>query len=142
MYSLLNFACVWYPRGVGAIFALIAATMLTVPAMNLGGDGVDFEAINTAGKAEIRAWYFGTALVVTYACFFLHTKSALAAVYVTLGGFWVARVVGYSLDGVDADPNLALRQHVVFAAEVAGSMIGFALHRVAPAAPPGRGKAE
>ena len=43
-----------YARFIGVIFLLIATTMLLIPHLNLAGDGIDFNAQTTAGKAEIR----------------------------------------------------------------------------------------
>ena len=48
---------------------------------------------------------------------------ALKAIQVVLGGFWGSRVVGYALDGVDADPALRFHQHAVFGFEVLGCAI-------------------
>ena len=78
---------------------------LFIPDRNLAQDGVDFDSLPVAGRAEVRAYYVGTALKM---------------VTVVLGGFAVARGFGYILDGADANPTLALNQHAVFVAEVAG----------------------
>ena len=48
-------------------------------------------------------------------------KSALGAIIIVLGGFAAARVVGYAVDGVDADANRAFGQTAVFLAEIAGA---------------------
>ena len=43
---------------------------------------------------------------------------ALKAIKVVLGGFWGSRVVGYALDGADANAALRLHQHAVFGVEL------------------------
>ena len=116
--SLQTWGPVAFPRLIGFVFVLISIFMLVAPGANLGADGVDFGAINTAGRAEIRAYYVGTACTVAWACLTLQPPAALKAIAVVMGGFASARVVGYAVDGTDADPFFAARQHVVFGLEV------------------------
>ena len=113
----------WYARSMGVIFLDVAAVMLYHPQANLMQDGVAFDSFTVAGKAEVRAYYVGTALAVAYACISLETRLALRMVAIVLGGFASTRVVGYSLDGVDADDSFRMHQHGVFCAEVFGSLL-------------------
>ena len=112
-----------YTKLLGAVFAAIATTMLVAPAFNLEQDGVMFDAFPVAGKAEVRAYYVGTALAVSWACLCCELPVALKAIQVVLGGFWGSRVVGYALDGADANAALRLHQHAVFGVEVLGCAI-------------------
>ena len=57
--------CVWYKRLIAAVFALIALGNLCAPESTLGADGVPFHAFSPAARAEVRAYYFGTALCVS-----------------------------------------------------------------------------
>jgi hypothetical protein len=110
-------------KTLGAAFAAVSAIMLVAPAFNLQQDGVIFDAFPVAGKAEVRAYYVGTALTVSWACLCCELHVALKAIQVVLFGFWGSRVVGYALDGVDADAALRLHQHAVFFVEVFGCAI-------------------
>ena len=56
-----------YTKLLGAVFAAVATIMLVAPAFNLAQDGVMFDAFPVAGKAEVRAYYVGTALAVSWA---------------------------------------------------------------------------
>ena len=107
-------------RALGVIFGCLALVNLFIPDRNLAQDGVDFDSLPVAGRAEVRAYYVGTALGVSFILLSSDTGTALKMVTVVLGGFAVARGFGYILDGADANPTLALNQHAVFVAEVAG----------------------
>ena len=109
-----------FTSALGVVFALIAGVMLVVPGTNLAQDGVPFASFPTAGKAEVRAYYVGTALCVSWTIVSSEAAAALRAIAVVLGGFASARVYGYAVDGVDANAALRTHQHAVFAAEVAG----------------------
>jgi hypothetical protein len=119
---MMSFA-VAYTKLIGVVFTLIAATMLVVPAQNLQQDGVAFDTFPVAGKAEVRAYYCGTAAVVSYVCFCCELSVAMRAIQIVLGGFWSARVVGYCVDGIDTNPDLRFHQHLVFSLEVLGCAI-------------------
>ena len=118
-----------YTRIIGVVFLLIAGTMVVVPHVNLAGDGIDFASFPVAGKAEVRAYYVGTALCVARTVLVSELRSALLAVAIVLGGFAGTRVVAYALDGVDQDPGLALHQNAVFALEVFGSLTALLLRQ-------------
>lgn len=51
----------------------------------LAQDGVDFISFPTAGKAEVRAYYVGTALCVSWCCWCASTSDALFTGAVVLG---------------------------------------------------------
>ena len=110
-------------KTLGAAFAAVSAIMLVAPAFNLQQDGVPFDAFPVAGKAEVRAYYVGTALTVSWTCLCCELHVALKAIQVVLFGFWGSRVIGYALDGVDADAALRLHQHAVFCVEVLGCAV-------------------
>jgi len=116
-----------FTKTLGVIFALIAGVMLLVPDANLAQDGVPFASFPTAGKAEVRAYYVGTALCVSWSILSSEAVAALRAIAVVLGGFASARVYGYAVDGVDADAALRMHQHAVFIAEVAGCTMALVL---------------
>ncbi len=118
-----------YTRIIGVVFLGIAGTMLVVPHVNLAGDGVDFASFPVAGKAEVRAYYVGSALCVARVVLMSELRSALLAIAVVLGGFAGARVVAYALEGVDPDPGLALHQNAVFVSEVVGSLTALLLRQ-------------
>ena len=128
MMTLSSFAAV-YPRAIGVVFLGIAAIMISSPATNLSADGVEFGSFPIAGKAEVRAYYFGTALAVAWTCLTSETKAALKQVAVVLGGFASARVVGYAVDGVDTNSSFRHHQHAVFALEILGSLAAGTLLR-------------
>ena len=67
-------------RFLSAIFILIALAMIFIPRANLMQDGVDIAKFNVAGRAEVRAYYVGTALCVAFAIWSLETHDALKAV--------------------------------------------------------------
>ena len=113
------FASIW-ARALGLIFLLIAGVMLTIPDQNLASDGVDFNSFTIAGQAEVRAYYFGTALSLSWVMLTCELRVALKAIQLVLGGFASSRVYTYYKDGVDADPSFRMHQHCVFAAEVGG----------------------
>ena len=46
-----------YARMVGVVFLAIAAVMASAPGINLAQDGVHFDGLPIAGKAEVRAYY-------------------------------------------------------------------------------------
>lgn len=119
----------FFTRLLGVIFALIATFMLLRPQMHLLGDGIRFDTFPVCGKAEVRAYYFGTALTVSYLIFTSEQAVALHIISLVLGGFASARVLGYVQDGVDADDSLRLHQHVVFGLEVTGTLIALFLQR-------------
>ena len=116
-----------YTSLIGGIFLLIGAIMLVAPGANLAGDGVDFASFPTAGKAEVRAYYVGTALCVAWTVLRSELRAALLAIAVVLGGFAGTRVVGYALDGVDGDEALAFHQNAVFVSEVVGCTVALML---------------
>ena len=67
-------------RFLSVIFVLIASAMIFVPRVNLMQDGVDITTLTVAGRAEVRAYYVGTALCVAFAIWSLDTHHALKAV--------------------------------------------------------------
>ena len=83
--SALRTCARWYPRLLSAIFLLIASGMLMFPDKLLAQDGVDFVSFPTAGKAEVRAYYVGTALCVSWCCWCASTSDALFTGAVVLG---------------------------------------------------------
>ena len=112
-----------YIKLVGVAFALIATTMLVAPARNLQVDGISFDTFPVAGRAEVQAYYVGTAATISYICFFCDLSIALKAIQLVLGGFWGCRVVAYALEGADTDPGLRFHQHTVFGLEILGSAV-------------------
>jgi len=112
----------YYPRFVGIAFGFIAFSMLLFPAAHLGGDGISYNLQPVAGRAELRAYYFGTALCVAWVCLYSEITVALQTVALVLGGFASARVLAYLIDGVDSHRALRIRQHAVFGLEVLGSL--------------------
>ena len=112
-----------YTKFIGGIFVAIAGFMLYHPQGNLIQDGVDFDAFPIAGRAEVRAYYVGTALAVAWACLVHDTQRALASIAIVLGGFAGARVFGYAIDGADADRGRRNHQHGVFVAELLGCSV-------------------
>eukprot|EP00037_Helgoeca_nana_P011380 m.102280 g.102280 ORF g.102280 m.102280 type:complete len:145 (+) comp20799_c0_seq1:155-589(+) len=123
-------AAPWYVRLLGGIFGVIAIVMIVSPQSKMMEDGVDFDRFPVAGKAEVRAWYFGTALLAAWVCLVSETAFALQAIAVILGGFAAARVVGYSIDGVDE--NGSRHQHAVFVVEVIGCGLALILFETRP----------
>mmetsp|Transcript_10986 Transcript_10986/g.13753 ORF Transcript_10986/g.13753 Transcript_10986/m.13753 type:complete len:139 (+) Transcript_10986:86-502(+) len=115
-----NFRVV-FARGIGVVFAVIGSIMLAVPEFNLAQDGVEFETFPIAGRAEVRAWYVGTALCISWILFSSELGRALQTIAIVLGGFAFARVVGYAKDGMDTNEALRLHQNGVFCLEVLGS---------------------
>lgn len=111
-----------FARCLGTIFLSIAAIMLVHPQGNLGADGIEFEGMPVAGRAEIRAYYVGTAVALGSAMLRLETRAALEMIVTVLGAFAITRVVAYKLDGVDATTPLRRHQHAVFALEVVGTV--------------------
>merc|ERR1712032_9133 len=93
-------------------------------------DGVDITTFTVAGRAEVRAYYVGTALCVAFATWSLETHNALKASAIVLGGFASSRVLTYCLDGTDPDPGYRLHQHAVFAAEIAGTLMALLMMRL------------
>ena len=67
------------------------------------------------------------ALCVAWVLLTSAARPACAAVAVVLGGFAAARVVGYVIDGVDADAALRFHQNAVFASEVLGATVALLL---------------
>jgi hypothetical protein len=112
-----------YTNLLGVVFAAIATVMIFAPEQNLDQDGVKFDQFPVAGKAEVRAYYCGTAACISYVCFFTELPVALKAIQVALGGFWGSRVVGYALDGVDSNADRRFHQHAVFGFEVLGCFV-------------------
>jgi hypothetical protein len=51
----------------------------------------------------------------------------LQAIAIVLGGFAGARVIGYSIDGVDDNADFRFHQHAVFCSEVLGSSVALIL---------------
>eukprot|EP00316_Scyphosphaera_apsteinii_P025658 CAMPEP_0119311776 /NCGR_PEP_ID=MMETSP1333-20130426/23835_1 /TAXON_ID=418940 /ORGANISM="Scyphosphaera apsteinii, Strain RCC1455" /LENGTH=127 /DNA_ID=CAMNT_0007316247 /DNA_START=193 /DNA_END=576 /DNA_ORIENTATION=+ len=115
---------------------MIAGIMLIVPGANLLQDGVDFDSFSIAGKAEVRAYYAGTALCIAWVCLTseIHTALRLRAIAIVLGGFAGSRVLGYALDGVDSDPVLRFHQNAVFASEMLGTGTALVLQFVVASA--------
>lgn len=109
-----------FTSSIAVVFAIIACYALVNPSGLLGGDGVDFESFPTAGKAEVRAYYVGTAVCVMWTVIKTKHEISLPAIAILLGTFAGARVVGYCIDGVDSNADLALHQNVVFGLEVFG----------------------
>ena len=122
----------WYTRFVGVVFFCIAAIMLVHPQANLSADGIDINSLPVAGRAEVRAWYVGTALTTSWTISTLDTRAALQAIAIVLGGFASSRVVTYAVEGVDANLSFALHQNMVFGLEVAGSVTACVLHSSRP----------
>jgi hypothetical protein len=119
-----------YAKCIGIVFIGIAGFMLYSPQGNLIQDGVDFDAFPIAGRAEVRAYYVGTALAVAWACLTHDTQRALQSIAIVLGGFAGTRCFGYAIDGADADHGRRNHQHGVFVAEVLGcSVAGLLLLR-------------
>ena len=116
-----------YARFIGVVFLAIAMFMLVHPAGNFALDGLDFDSYTVTGRAEIRAYYVGTSLCVSWVCLSLDARTALHAVALVLGAFAATRGVGYCVDGVDPDDGLRFRQHAVCALEVIGASIALAL---------------
>ena len=109
-----------FARGLGLIFLLVAVVMLLAPERNLASDGISFDSFTIAGRAEVRAYYFGTALALAWIMMSADLSLALQTIRVVLGGFASARVCGYAKDGVDANASLRLHQHCIFCVEVIG----------------------
>ena len=97
--------------------------MVFIPSVHLAGDGIKFNELNLAGRAEIRAYYVGTALCISFACWYLPTDLSLRAIAVVLGGFASSRVLSYYQDGVDSVESLRNHQNLVFTAEVIGTIV-------------------
>ena len=132
----MNSLVVWYPRFVGVCFLGIATLMAIHPQGNLMEDGVDFNSFTIAGKAEVRAYYVGTALAVAWGCCSSDTRAALQLVAIVLGGFAGTRVLGYLLDGVDPNEAFRFHQNAVFVVEVLGCLLARYLgRRVSESAP-------
>jgi hypothetical protein len=93
-----------YTNFLGCIFAIIAFVMLVAPGINLAQDGISFDSFTIAGKAEVRAYYVGTALCISWMCITSKVNVGLQAIAIVLGGFASSRLVTYYLDGVDPDP--------------------------------------
>eukprot|EP00658_Telonema_sp_P-2_P011862 TRINITY_DN14537_c0_g1_i2.p1 TRINITY_DN14537_c0_g1~~TRINITY_DN14537_c0_g1_i2.p1 ORF type:complete len:189 (+),score=56.72 TRINITY_DN14537_c0_g1_i2:76-642(+) len=117
----------WYPRVVGTVFLAIAVQMVACPAMMLGQDGVQFNEMNVAARAEVRAYYVGTALCIAAGLLALPANQALRGVGMVLGCFAGSRVLSYASDGIDSDEGFRLHQHCVFAAEVLGTVVAVLL---------------
>ena len=118
---------------LGLVFIVVAFVSLFMPSMNLAGHGLDFDSFNVAGRAEVRAYYFGTALSVAGVLCFCPARLALMMMLAVLGGFSSARILGYVVDGVDADPKLQVVQHTMFGAELVGTIVAAALLLKLPA---------
>eukprot|EP00656_Telonema_subtile_P058442 TRINITY_DN9899_c0_g1_i1.p1 TRINITY_DN9899_c0_g1~~TRINITY_DN9899_c0_g1_i1.p1 ORF type:complete len:140 (+),score=25.70 TRINITY_DN9899_c0_g1_i1:151-570(+) len=120
-----------YPRLIAGVFLTIALTMSIAPQFNLSQDGIDFDGLTVAGRAEVRAYYVGTAMCVSLVCLCAPKRTALQAIAVVLGGFAASRVLSYALDGVDTDAGFRLHQHAVFGMEILGCATALVLLQVA-----------
>lgn len=113
--------------GCGCLFGVIALAMALVPAEMLASNGIDFNSLPVAGRAELRAYYVGTALFVAWICATLDVAHSLRAVAILLGTFVATRALGYWVDGVDPDPTLRTQQHGTCCAELIGCIAALAL---------------
>ena len=114
--------CSWlFCAVVGVAFGAIGVCqLLGLTASLLRADGIIFESLPVAGRAEIRAYYCGTGLALCYLCLLAPRHLSLSFISVILGGFAAARLCGYWWEGSDPEPQLRLHQHTVFALEVMG----------------------
>lgn len=103
------------------IFLAIAVANLVNPQSSFASDGIDFASVPPAGRAELRAYYVGTAFVIAWFTFTSPLRTAVTAQAIVLGGFASTRVVAYALEGQDTDPGLRFSQHAVFASECMGA---------------------
>ena len=87
-----------------------------------------------AGRAEIRAYYTGTALAIGSVLLSAEVRTALRTVAFVLGGFAGSRMLSYTIDGVDSDPSYRLHQHGVFVGECLGTLTAAALLAMQPTA--------
>lgn len=115
----------WHLRNVfikvlGIAFLCVACINLFFPAWNFAADGLDFDSLGVAARAELRAYYVGTALTIFYICFFAEDFMALLCITIVLGAFASTRVIGYLIEGSDADDGFRRHQHGVFFCEVLG----------------------
>ena len=94
------------------VYALIAILMMFAPFVSMEGNGIDWFSLAIAGRAELRAYYFGTALALSYCCWDNNRLKALKVVALSMGCFALARFYSYVIDGVDTDAVRALSQHV------------------------------
>ncbi len=97
--------------GVAVVFAVVGPWVLYNPDAALRPHGIDLSHATTSARAEIRAYYAGTALVVAVltgrgAAHGQHDlvalRMGLAVVLVLTGGFAMARLVAALTDGKQA----------------------------------------
>ena len=98
-----------YARCIGTVFLGIAAFMLVHPQGNLGADSIQFDEMPVAGRAEVRAYYVGTALTLGSAMTTLEAGTAVWLIRLVLGGLALTRVVAYAIDGVDSKQGKGLQ---------------------------------
>ena len=116
------------------IFLAIAVANLVVPQTTFASDGIDFASVPPAGRAELRAYYVGTAFVIAWFTFTSPLRTAVTAQAIVLGGFASTRVVVYAQEGQDTDPGLRFSQHAVFASECMGAALMLFLRSALPPA--------
>mmetsp|Transcript_14928 Transcript_14928/g.18024 ORF Transcript_14928/g.18024 Transcript_14928/m.18024 type:complete len:203 (+) Transcript_14928:204-812(+) len=117
---------------ISFIFLVVALGHFLQPIEFVTG-GIDLSTTGTSGLAEIRAYYFGTATLVSWLVGLKGAIStdvndhnfALSAILVVLGGFAVARVYSRFKDGPADDPTATL----IFASEIVGCIAAFGLRQ-------------
>lgn len=113
LYGLdyISVASILYlPRLVALVYAFIAGMILLAPWQNMETDGFDWFSLAVVGRAELRAYHFATALMLSYCCSDSDRLRALKVVALSMGTFALARFYGYAADGVDRDPLRAYGQ--------------------------------
>ena len=117
--------------GLGCVFAGVAIQMLVVPQHCLTPVGVDYSSQGVAGRAELRAYYLGSALCISASFFksLLHPSAdglrwALVQGALVLGGFASSRVASYVQEGPDPLQRAA---DVTFVVEVIGTVVALVL---------------
>ena len=85
---LLQFAlggiALYFPLGVAVLEAISNAVSSV---LNNAQDGIDFGSFPVAGRAEVRAYYVGTALGASFVLLTCDTDTALKMTTIVLGGF-------------------------------------------------------
>mmetsp|Transcript_17085 Transcript_17085/g.35179 ORF Transcript_17085/g.35179 Transcript_17085/m.35179 type:complete len:141 (+) Transcript_17085:49-471(+) len=116
---MLSLATSSYINLMGTVFLIIFGRVILFPQQTLKDVGVDFTSQTITGRAELRAWYAGTALTLAALIFdgrvLVDTK--LKAIGYCLSGFIIGRLVNYNSLG--RDPN-EISGEIVISLEIVG----------------------
>lgn len=125
--TLKSTLALYYTRVIGAVFTIIFLRTIIFPHATLSPIGVDYNSQSLPGRAELRAYYAGTALIVVGGMLHqdIKVRVKLFLIQCLLGGFACARVVGYCIEGggdFGAD--------CIFVIEVIGATVAHVLKRM------------